>query len=65
MSNTFVSVNDAVLVDTIGRAEKRLVFIASGLRPLVADALASAMAVVPHSAIYLVLDVDAEVYRFG
>ncbi len=33
MSNTFVSVNDAVLVDTIGRAKKRLVFIATGLRP--------------------------------
>jgi hypothetical protein len=26
MSNTFVSVNDVVLVDTIGRAENRLVF---------------------------------------
>jgi len=32
MSNTFVSVNDAVLVDTIGQAENRLVFIAMGLR---------------------------------
>jgi len=65
MSKTFVSVNDAVLVDTIGRAEKRLVFIAPGLRPPVANALASAMAVVPHSASHLVLDVDAEVSRLG
>jgi hypothetical protein len=63
MSKTFVSVNDSVLVDTIGRAEERLVFIAPRLRPPVANALASAMAVVPHSAIRLVLDVDAEVSR--
>ena len=61
MSNTFLMVNDAVLIDTIGRAEKRLVFIAPGLRPPVAESLAGAMAVVPHSAIHLVLDVDAEV----
>ena len=65
MSKTFVSVNDAVLVEVIGRAEKRLVFIAPGLRPPVASALISAMAVVPHPAIHLVLDVDAEVSRLG
>ena len=38
MSSTFVSVNDAVLVDTIGQAENRLVFIAPGLRHPVASA---------------------------
>lgn len=38
-----------------------LVFITPRLRPPVAKALASAMAVVPHSAIHLVLDVDTEV----
>ena len=65
MSKTFVSVNDEVLVDTIGRAGNRLVFIAPGLRPSVANALAGAMAVVQHSAIHLVLDVDAEVSRLG
>ncbi len=65
MSKTFVSVNDTVLVEVIGRAEKRLVFIAPGLRPPVASALISAMAVVPHPAIHLVLDVDAEVSRLG
>jgi len=65
MSKTFVSVNDAVLVDTIERAKNRLVFIASGLRPPVAEALASAMSIVPHAAIHLVLDVDAELSRLG
>lgn len=65
MSKTFLSVNDAVLVDTIGRAANRLVFIAPGLRPSVATALTRAMAVIPHAAIHLVLDVDAEVSRLG
>jgi hypothetical protein len=65
MSSTFVSVNDAVLVGAIERAEKRLVFIAPGLRPLVANALSRAMDVVPVDAIHLVLDVDAEVARLG
>jgi len=43
--------------------QNRLVFIAPRLRPPVAKALASAMAVVPHSAIHPVLDLDAEVSR--
>lgn len=65
MSKTFLSVNDAVLVDTIGRARERLVFIAPGLRPPVATALEHAMVAVPSAAIHLVLDVDAEVSRLG
>lgn len=65
MSRTFVSVNDAVLVAAIERAKTRLVFIAPGLRPPVANALVGAMATVPHAAIHLVLDVDAEVSRLG
>jgi len=65
MSQTFFSVNDEVLVDVISRAENRLVFIAPGLRPPVADALIRAMNVVSSSSIHLVLDVDAEVSRLG
>ena len=65
MSQTFVSVNDVVLVSEIDRAKKRLVFIAPGLRPLVAKALARAMEAVPPNAIHLVLDVDGEVSRLG
>lgn len=65
MSRTFVSVNDVVLVDAIGRAKKRLVYIAPGLRPPVANALTRAMDFVPSNAIHLVLDVDAGVSRLG
>lgn len=62
---TFVRVNDAELIRVIGEARQRLVFIAPGLRPPVAEALARAMAVVPAEAMHLVLDVDAEVCRLG
>ena len=65
MSTTLLSVNDAVLMDTIGRTENRLVFIAPGLRPPVANASAGAIAVVPHSTTHLALDVDAEISRLG
>jgi hypothetical protein len=63
MSNTFINVTDEVLVNFIRRAKNRLVFIVARLRPPVVKAMASAMAVVPHSVIHLVLDVDAEVSR--
>lgn len=65
MSKTFLSVNDAVLAETIAKARERLVFIAPGLRPAVARALIRAMSTVPATAIHLVLDVDAEVSRLG
>jgi hypothetical protein len=65
MSRTFTSVDDRVLCEVIAQARSRLVFIAPGLRPKVAEALADAMKVVPTSTIHLVLDVDAEVCRLG
>jgi hypothetical protein len=65
MSQTFTSVDDAVLVRVISQAGKRLVFIAPGIRPPVAKALADAMSIIPANAIHLVLDVDAEVCRLG
>jgi len=37
--DTFTSVDDSVLIQTISSARQRLVFIAPGLRPPVADAL--------------------------
>jgi len=65
MSRTFTSVDDRVLCDVIAGARNRLVFIAPGIRPPVAEALAEAMKVVPTTSIHLVLDVDAEVCRLG
>ena len=65
MSQTFTNVDDAVLCKIIAQASNRLVFVAPGIRPPVAQALGSAMAVVPITAIHLVLDVDAEVCRLG
>jgi hypothetical protein len=63
--NTFTSVDDSVLIQTVGQARQRLVFIAPGLRPPVANALVAAMQVLPADSIHLVLDVDAEVCRLG
>lgn len=65
MSQTFTNVDDGVLCEVIARAKERLVYVAPGIRPPVAKALVSAMAVVPKNAIHLVLDVDAEVCRLG
>lgn len=63
--NTFVSADGSVLIQAVGQARQRLVFIDPGLRPQVAEALAAAMQVLPAEAIYLVLDVSAEVCRLG
>lgn len=65
MNRTFTVVNDSVLQMVIAEARKRLVFIAPGIRPPVAKALADAMSIVPANSIHLVLDVDAEVCRLG
>ena len=62
---TFTNVDDKILCEVIAKARQRLVFVAPGIRPPVAEALATAMGDVPPSAIHLVLDVDAEVCRLG
>ena len=63
--STFTSVDDRVLQDVIAGARQRLVFIAPGLRPPVAEALAQAMETIFSGSIHLVFDVDAEVCRLG
>jgi hypothetical protein len=65
MSRTFTNVDDKVLCEIIAHARQRLVFVAPGIRPPVAQALTAAMSLVPGTAIHLVLDVDAEVCRLG
>jgi len=65
MSRTFTNVDDKVLCEIIAHARQRLVFVAPGIRPPVAQALTAAMSLVPGPAIHLVLDVDAEVCRLG
>ncbi len=65
MSRTFTNVDDRVLCEIIAQARQRLVFVAPGIRPPVAQALTAAMSLVPGTAIHLVLDVDAEVCRLG
>lgn len=64
-ANASVRVDDAALVEVIGTARRQLVFIAPGVRKQVAEALAQALEIVPANAVYLVLDVDAEVCRLG
>lgn len=61
----FTHVDDKVLVGSIEKAQKRLVFIAPGLHAPVADALARAMGRLPSGGVHIVLDVDAEVCRLG
>ena len=65
MDRTFTVANDSVLQTVIAEARERLVFIAPGIRPAVAKALAKAIEKVPTQSIHLFLDVDAEVCRLG
>jgi hypothetical protein len=65
MSRTFTNIDDAALCELIRSAKHRLVFVAPGLRPVVAHELEASMDRVPASMMQLVLDVDAEVSRLG
>lgn len=64
LERTFTNVDDAVLARLISQAAERVVFVAPGLRKLVADALAIALLRLPGR-VTVVLDVDAEVCRLG
>ena len=61
---TFTNVDDKVLVSLISEATQRVMFVAPGLRKVVADALADALRRLPAK-VTVVLDVDAEVCRLG
>lgn len=64
-SKTFQAVNDAVLIDIINRVQNRLVFIAPGVRKVVAEAIATASTRLADGYINVILDVSAEVCRLG
>lgn len=61
---TFTNVDDDELVKLISNASRRVMFVAPGLRKVVADALALKLQKL-RGKVTVVLDVDAEVCRFG
>jgi hypothetical protein len=63
-ARTFTNVDDKVLVKLISTSSRRVMFVAPGLRTVVADALVDALRRLPGK-ITVVLDVDAEVCRLG
>ncbi|CAA9892387.1 conserved hypothetical protein [Candidatus Methylobacter favarea] len=65
MGNTFCEVNDASIIDLIGRGLKRIVLIAPGVSPPVAKALGQCFDKVEKIAITVVIDPDEDVYRLG
>lgn len=63
--STFHEVNDAMLIDLIGQAVRRIVFVAPGVHQPVADALGRRFKEVDHLDITVVIDPDEDVYRVG
>jgi hypothetical protein len=61
---TFTNIDDNALVERITQATQRVVFVAPGLRPKVAEALGEALIRLPDR-VTVILDVDAEVCRLG
>ena len=65
MGNTFCEVNDASIIDLIGRGLKRIVLIAPGVSMPVAKALCQCFDRVEKIAITVVIDPDEDVCRLG
>lgn len=63
--NTFIHADDETLTMLIANARERLVFVAPGVRTVVARALTSSMNLLPSGSVQIVIDVDAEVCRLG
>jgi hypothetical protein len=63
--NTFTVANDQSLTALIGRARKRLVYIAPGVTPAVVDALRSLLEQPNPPNVTLIIDTDPEVCRLG
>lgn len=65
MGNTFCEVNDASIIDLIGRGSKRIVLIAPGVSSSVAKALGQHFDKFENIAITVVIDPDEDVCRLG
>ncbi|MCX6875810.1 MAG: hypothetical protein NTW21_18675 [Verrucomicrobia bacterium] len=59
------SITEEHLIDAVNQAQKRIVFVAPGIWPKVALALADAWPRLGGEQVHVILDVDAEVCRFG
>ena len=62
---TFTIVDDRVLIEAIGSARNRLVYVAPGISEAVANALRAKIDDIPPARVVIVLDVDPEVCRMG
>lgn len=63
--STFREVNDAVLMDMIGKAQQRIVFVAPGVHQTVAEALGKRLSEMDRLQVTVVLDPDEDVCRIG
>jgi hypothetical protein len=62
---TFTAATDELLIEMIGKARQRIVFVAPGVNEKVADALGSRLSQEDKLRIEVILDADPEVYRLG
>lgn len=63
--STFQEVNDASLIQLIGKAQQRIVFVAPGLHQAVAEALGQRLAEIDRLQVTVVIDPDEDVCRIG
>lgn len=63
--STFQEVNDASLIQLIGEAQQRVVFVAPGVHQTVAEALGQRLAEVDRLQVTVVIDPDEDVCRIG
>src|SRR5574344_275791 len=63
--STFQEVNDASLIQLIGKAQQRVVFVAPGVHQTVAEALGKRLAEIDRLQVTVVIDPDEDVCRIG
>lgn len=63
--STFQEVNDASLINLIGKAQQRIVFVAPGVHLAVAEALGKRLVEIDRLQVTVVIDPDEDVCRIG